>query len=100
MRLKASLFKFFFIVIFNVFVISQGYSASLQEGLNAFNQRDYKKAKEILEPLALQGHTKAQFTLAEMYSLGKGFEKDDKKEFSWLKMAAEGGHVDAQFAIF
>ena len=72
---------------------------SIDDGLQAYGAGDYKKALEILKPLAEHGNAEAQFQLGYMHSftglLHDG--EDDKEALKWLRKAAEQGHVKAQF---
>lgn len=48
----------------------------LKQGLEAYYQGDYLKASALLQPLADKGIARAQFRLAYMHYLGRGFTKD------------------------
>jgi len=53
----------------------------------------YRKAAE-------QGHPKAEFKLASMYTTGRGVdEKSDEQAFRWYLKAAEAGDVDAEYSV-
>ena len=48
----------------------------LQRGLAAYYRGDYATAMALLQPLADKGVSRAQFRIAYMYYLGRGFNKD------------------------
>jgi len=45
------------------------------------------------------GDPQAQFDLALAYREGKDIQKDLQSSFRWLKEAAKGGHVEAQYEL-
>ncbi len=55
-------------------------------------KKDFKKAFELYEALAEQGHKRAQHTLDQIYN-------NPKKALRWFKKAAEQGHRGAQFQL-
>jgi hypothetical protein len=59
----------------------------LKEGLEAYYQGDYLKAASLLQPLADKGIARAQFRLAYMYYLGRGFAKDTVTADSMIRAA-------------
>ena len=71
----------------------------MRQAVKARDNKDYKKALEILKPLAEQGEAKAQVYLGEMYFNGKGVPQDDKQAVKWWKLAAEQGVALAQFSL-
>ena len=48
---------------------------------------------------AKSGDAQGQFELAMAYREGKDVEKDLEASFKWLKEAAKGGHVEAQYEL-
>jgi len=48
----------------------------LQRGLNAYYKGEYDTAVALLQPLADKGVSRAQFRIAYMHHLGRGFPKD------------------------
>jgi hypothetical protein len=57
---------------------------------------NYKSAFEYYTKAAELGDAKAHYNLSVMHRLGKGVEKDEKKEVYHLEVAAIGGHVSAR----
>ena len=71
----------FLILSFNAF------ATKIDEGISIFNQKEFKKAKAIFEPLAEQGDARAMFWLGvTQFRTGEQF-----KASSSLHKAAEAG---------
>lgn len=60
-----------------------------QEGVKAFNKRDYSTALSLWVPLAEAGHVAAQYNVARMFDSGIGVPEDDAKAALWYGRAAE-----------
>ncbi len=73
--------------------------AQYQAGLAAFTRGDRAKALTLLKPLAEQGHSDAQLTLAGIYLGGSGVARDSRQAAQWYLRAAEGGHAEAQHQL-
>ena len=70
--------------------------AMWQMGAERYREGDYKSAFEYYTKAAELGDAEAHFNLSIMHLLGKGVEKDEKKEAYHLEVAAIGGHVEAR----
>ena len=66
--------------------------ANFKEGLDAFTNKEYYKAFEILSPFAEEGDAEAQFYLAKIYENGYGVSKDIEKANKWYQLASKGGN--------
>lgn len=75
------------------------FSQSFEEGLSAFEEKDFATALEHFEPLANQGEADAQLFLGAMYANGEGVAQSDAKATLWLRRAAEQGSANAQFFL-
>ncbi len=73
--------------------------AGVDEGLAAYEERDYKTALSELLPLAKEGDAKAQFYLGIMYKDGSGVPRNYEDAANWMRKAAEQGDMDAQFQL-
>ncbi|MDH5600692.1 MAG: sel1 repeat family protein [Gammaproteobacteria bacterium] len=62
----------------------------------AFESKNYAYSVSILKPLALNGHTEAQYLLAVHYDLGLGVKRSAPDSFYWYKKAASAGINIAQ----
>jgi uncharacterized protein len=73
-----------------------GAGADFESGCVAFDQGDYQGARELWEPLAEEGHAKAQFRLGCLYTFGQGVPEDHEEAVRLFHLAAEQGDADAQ----
>ena len=73
--------------------------AGFREGVEAYQNRDYKGAVREFRPLADQGHNEAQAFLGAMYARGEGVPRDDAQAVKWYQAAAKQGHADAQHGL-
>ena len=80
-------------VLFSILFLfsTSTYSASYEEGKQAYINKDYERALIILKPLAEEGNSQAQITLGLMYDYGHGVDKDPSESIKWYRMAAEQG---------
>jgi len=77
--------------------INKNSDINFQDGMNAYDEGDYKTALNKWKPLAKQGYAKAQYSLGLMYANGTaGALKDDKHAIKWYRKAASQGHTGAQ----
>ncbi len=60
---------------------------------------NHEAAIAVWEPLANDGHLKAQYALGSLYAEGDGVPVDMEKAYRWWFRAAEGGDTRAQFNI-
>ena len=74
-------------------------AADYDEGLAAFNRRDYRQAFDVWTPLAAQGNTRAQAGIAYLLDHGLGETKDVEEAARWYRTAAEYGFSLAQFFL-
>ena len=66
----------------------------------AKKKNNWVLAKDIVEPLAENGHAKSQRRLGSIYLWGLGeVPKDLKKALKWLKLGAEQGDAAAQYNL-
>jgi TPR repeat protein len=72
------------------------YADQLEDAKAAIENKDFKKAYELILPLAEENNAEAQFLLGSLYIKGQGSEKDDTKGLSWIMKAARQGHDEAR----
>lgn len=60
---------------------------------------NYIEAFNLFRLLAEQGHVKAQYKLASMFTKGQGTERNDVEAFSWFYRAAKQNDKDAQYRV-
>jgi uncharacterized protein len=68
-------------------------------GCAAHSRDDYATALERWEPIAIRGHSKAQYLLGCLHDQGHGAIQDDEEAVKWFRVAAEQNNADAQFAL-
>ena len=69
---------------------------SLGDAMVALVKKDYKKAVELLEPLAEKNNVRAKTLLAQLIFKGMGVEKDTNKGLAMIMDAARQGDEDAK----
>jgi TPR repeat protein len=67
--------------------------AGFEEGLAAYDKKDYQTALTEFRKAAEQGDADAQFNLGWMYADGQGVLQDFKTAVTWYRQAAEQGHA-------
>jgi len=72
---------------------------NLQNGINAYQSKDYSIAIKIFEPLASNGNAIAQGYLGRMYYEGLGTPMDYEQAIKWFGKAAENRNAFAQFKL-
>lgn len=71
-------------------------AGQLEDGIAAYNARNFDKAVELLQPLAEKGNNaQAQEKIGRLYHRGKGLPKDAGKAADWYRKAAEQGDAPA-----
>ena len=87
------------IILSLILVVPTVYADDYQDGVDAFDKKDFKAALKKLKPLAEKGHAKAQNKLGEMYGKGQVVSQDYKEAFKWLLKSAEQKNLAAQRLI-
>lgn len=64
-----------------------------------YNQKQYKKVYNIIQPMAEQGNSRAQYTLGYLYTFGLGVNKHKDLALFWIKQSAKQGYKNAQIAL-
>lgn len=88
-------------IIFAAIVLSLGLAGpaaagALDEAVVAAHHGDYRRAEELLRPLAETGNDRAQFDLGYMHARGWGVDQDDAVASAWYRKAADQGLAVAQ----
>ena len=71
------------------------YADDYQDGVDAYEQKDYKVALNKFTLLAIMGDDKSQAYLARMYFNGEGVAKNGKEAEKWLNLSAAKGNLVA-----
>ncbi len=69
--------------------------AGFEEGFAAYKKHDFERTFQELRPLAEIGHPYSQYVLGAMYCNGKGVARDLALCYGWIKLAADGGCLEA-----
>jgi TPR repeat protein len=72
---------------------------SLAKQLETGPDSSQVRARQLYRQAAEQGHSAAQFHLAQMHAQGKGGARDEAAALLWLRRAAEAGHGGAQYHL-
>jgi hypothetical protein len=96
-KLEKSVLFTLLICVFFPFVSN---ADQLEDAISAIENKDYRKAYELLQPLAEEGNVEAQTHLGAMYVNGQGIERDLDKGLSWIMKAAEQGNETAKSIAF
>jgi TPR repeat protein len=71
-------------------------AADVEAGLQAFRNKDFKKAFTEFLPLAQRGDRVSQFYLGVLYNHGTGVEQNWTKAVQYYRLSAEQGYAKAQ----
>lgn len=71
----------------------------LDDGMRAYERKNFAKAFPLLLPQAEQGNAKAQYAVGRMYEDGYGVARDYTQAAKWYRMSAEQGNPQAQHAL-
>jgi hypothetical protein len=71
----------------------------LASAIAAFESKEFRRAMQLLSPLAVLGVADAQFRLAVMYQNGLGIVADGHRAYQWMSSAAEQGFALAQHGL-
>jgi TPR repeat protein len=72
---------------------------TLDDGLDAYKQRNFSDAAEIWTTLATQGNSEAQFNLGIMYKDGIGVPHNHVEAIKWLTKSSNQGHEHAGLIV-
>ena len=67
--------------------------AGYDEGLAAFNNRDYATALQEMQPLAEQGDARSQYYLGATFEALRRSAQDYRQAVRWYTKAAEQGDI-------
>lgn len=74
-------------------------NTGLQQAYDAYRNKDYVRAFNLLRPYAEAGDAQAQFTVGMLYRYGYGRPADPKESLRWFRMAAEKNHSQAEYNL-
>jgi hypothetical protein len=64
----------------------------LASGIAAFEAKEFRRARQLLQPLAEGGNPQAQYRLAVQHQAGLGVVQNPQLAYHWMREAAEQGH--------
>jgi TPR repeat protein len=65
---------------------------SLASGIAAFEAKEFRRARQLLQPLAENGDPEAQYRLAVQYQAGLGVVQNELQAYHWMREAAQQNH--------
>ena len=78
-------------------VVSIGaFAADLDDGVEAYERKDYATALKIFRSIAATNNPQAQYNLGIMYQEGQGVPQDYEEAIKWYRMATEQGVATAE----
>jgi TPR repeat protein len=86
------------VLVFILFT-SVSYADELNDGIKAYQQKNFALAQEKWLPLAEKGHVLAQTLIGSLYVYGEGVARDDVIAAHWFQLAANGGSAQAQYNL-
>ena len=78
---------------------SSALAQSYDDGVKAYNKRDFHTAMKNWRPLAEKGDLKAQFNVGLLHAQGLGADQDYKEAVRWWTLAAEKKSPEAAFQL-
>ena len=88
--------SFFFIPVLLFALATPANAGPFEDGLAAYEQKDYPTALKVLKPLAELGHAGAQNYLGMMYYLGQADAQDYVLAHMWTNIAVANGEPEAE----
>ena len=80
-------------------VFTTALAGDLEDGVAAYDRKDYATALTKWRLVAQQGNRDAQTFIGAMYYEGKGVAQDYKEAMRWYKLASQQGEPLAQFSL-
>ena len=68
-------------------------------GIAAFEAKEFRRAMQLLQPLAQSGDAEAQFRLGVMFQNGLGVVADALRAGHWMRLGAEQDHALSQHGL-
>ena len=85
-------------LVLSICLIAPALAGSFEDGVAAYDSKDYAAALWIFRPLAEQGNASAQNNLGVMYDIGNGIPQDYVEAHKWANLAtAQGNKVAEKF---
>jgi TPR repeat protein len=88
--------RILWVVLAFMLCASVAWAGTLEEGVAAFEAKQYEKAVPLLQTAADKGASKAQGLLARLYAKGWGVAKDRSVALKWARLAAKQNDAAGQ----
>ena len=75
------------------------HAGPLEDGAAAMKSGDYRRAYQLLYPLAEEGDAAAQDYIGTIFCEGLGVGMDERTAVSWYEKSAAQGYAKAQYAL-
>ena len=85
--------KLLFLLVLTVMSSSVVRADNYNDGVKAYEKKDYATALKLWRPLAMKGDVSAQSILGVMYHDGQGVKRDYKEAVKWYRKAAKQGDL-------
>ena len=94
--MKHSIKSLFATLVLSICLIAPALAGSFEDGVAAYDRKDYAAALWIFRPLAEKGNASAQNNLGVMYAIGNGIPQDYVEAHMWANLAAARGNKVAK----
>jgi TPR repeat protein len=83
-------------LVLSICLAAPALAGPFEDGVAAYDRKDYAAALWIFRPLAEQGNASAQNNLGVMYAIGNGIPQDYVEAHKWANLAAAQGNKVAE----
>ena len=83
-------------LVLSICLAAPALAGPFEDGVAAYDRKDYAAALWIFRPLAEQGNPSAQNNLGVMYAIGNGIPQDYVEAHKWANLAAAQGNKVAE----
>jgi uncharacterized protein len=90
---------FFVAMLLLIVAIPQAIAGDFEDGMEAYRDKDYGKARFLWLPLAESGHTFAMNNVGMMFKKGNGVPQDYKKAVKYFKQSSDQGFSLASYNL-
>jgi TPR repeat protein len=94
--MKPSINYLFATLVLSICLAAPALAGPFEDGVAAYDRKDYAAALWIFRPLAEQGNASAQNNLGVMYAIGNGMPQDYVEAHKWANLAAAQGNKVAE----
>lgn len=88
-----------FLIVLTQLLVSAASADDIRDGIEALDRKDFKRALQLIRPLAESGDPFAEWILGDMYKNGEGLPQDMKMALNWWTQAAAKGLSGAQLSL-